>query len=341
MTIDLAIVGGGIAGHMVAAQVAMAVPRAGIVLIERDLPGAGASARSAGAHFPLGYTDATRAMSRESQRFYETAQAPVLPFRMLPMRVHCARDRADWARGLFTEGADLRAAENALPGLASWNVTGAHQADVSTVVETLRRALPERVTALNGIQVVALTEQAGGVQIAMSDGQFIQAGRVVLAPGPWALAPEFAALTEPLGLRIKKVVAFEVAEQDRESLDLFLEEDAFLMPHPTGSGTLFSYTSPTWDADPATVGCGATAGDRAAAKAVLARVAPHLQGSLRGARVFCDTYSPDRIPVVRTVGRSGRIVFTGGANGSGYRLAPAMAARTLEQLGMQHEEEMA
>lgn len=342
MRTDLAIVGGGIAGHMIATQFAAADPHAGVVLVERDLPGSGATARSAGAHFPLGRTAAVRAMSLESQRFYEAeaARRPGFPIRKLPMRVHCAPDREAWLLGLFTEDAALRPDWNAAPGCAAWSVTGAHQADVRAVVDTLRRDLPDRVTTLNGIRVVAVTEQTNGVRLDCSDGQSIQADRVVLAPGPWALAPEFAALTEPFGLRIKRVIAFEVAEADRDCLDLFIEDDAFLMPHPAGPNTLFSITSNTWDVNPATVGQGATAVDRTIAERVLARVAPHMQGTLRGARVFCDAYSPDRIPVVQRVGQSGRIVFTGGANGSGYRLAPSMATRTLEQLSMHHQAEI-
>ena len=62
------------------------------------------------------------------------------------------------------------------------------------------------------------------------------------------------------------------------------------------------------------------------------RYAPELAGRLRSGRVFCDAYSPSREPIVAMVGASGRIIFAGAANGSGYRLAPAIAAETLRLL---------
>jgi glycine/D-amino acid oxidase-like deaminating enzyme len=48
--------------------------------------------------------------------------------------------------------------------------------------------------------------------------------------------------------------------------------------------------------------------------------------------VFCDAYSPSREPLVRTLDHDARIVFAGAANGSGYRLAPAIAAEAADLL---------
>ncbi|MDT1000338.1 FAD-binding oxidoreductase, partial [Pseudomonas aeruginosa] len=68
------------------------------------------------------------------------------------------------------------------------------------------------------------------------------------------------------------------------------------------------------------------------AQAVLRRYAPDLADRLRSGRVFCDAYSPSREPIVAKIGGGGRIIFAGAANGSGYRLAPAIAAETLSLL---------
>jgi glycine/D-amino acid oxidase-like deaminating enzyme len=50
--------------------------------------------------------------------------------------------------------------------------------------------------------------------------------------------------------------------------------------------------------------------------------------------VFCDAYTPDRTPLVSALDSAGRVVFAGGANGSGYRLAPAIAAETVDLLDL-------
>jgi glycine/D-amino acid oxidase-like deaminating enzyme len=54
--------------------------------------------------------------------------------------------------------------------------------------------------------------------------------------------------------------------------------------------------------------------------------------SARSGRVFCDAYSADREPLVRALDEEGRLVFAGAANGSGYRLAPAIAAEAAHLL---------
>jgi hypothetical protein len=39
------------------------------------------------------------------------------------------------------------------------------------------------------------------------------------------------------------------------------------------------------------------------------------------------------------VGETGRVVFAGAANGSGYRLAPAIATAAVEHLAIHHQTE--
>ncbi|HEX6873810.1 MAG TPA: FAD-binding oxidoreductase, partial [Micromonosporaceae bacterium] len=70
----------------------------------------------------------------------------------------------------------------------------------------------------------------------------------------------------------------------------------------------------------------------AEANDILARYAPALAGRCVSGRVFCDAYTPNRQPLVSAVDDRARIVFAGGANGSGYRLGPAIAAETVDLL---------
>ncbi|WP_288585081.1 FAD-dependent oxidoreductase [uncultured Methylobacterium sp.] len=332
--VDLAIVGGGILGHVTALRAAEQVPDARIVLIERDLPASGASARSAGLHFPLGYRERVRAASSASQRYYEDLVRawPEVPIVPLGLRVHCDPVREPWLTSLFAPEARLARLENA-PGI--WTAQGAHRADVPALVRWLRRHLAGRVRFLDGVRVERVAGAGEGVAIVMADGARLDAAGAVLAPGPWALDGPFRSLTEGTGLRIKRVAAFHVeapVDAASGSIDLFMGDDAFLMPRADGLGYLFSFTRTKWDVDPDAAARGLDAGDRAEAEAVLARTAPHLAGRLGGGQVFCDAYGPAREPIVIRADTGDRIVFAGAANGSGYRLAPAMADEALRLL---------
>jgi len=64
----------------------------------------------------------------------------------------------------------------------------------------------------------------------------------------------------------------------------------------------------------------------------LERYLPELADAASSGRVFCDAYSPTGEPCVRTLDQAGRIVFAGAANGSGYRLAPAIASEAADLL---------
>jgi glycine/D-amino acid oxidase-like deaminating enzyme len=81
-----------------------------------------------------------------------------------------------------------------------------------------------------------------------------------------------------------------------------------------------------------------SAADISAARDCLRRYSPALAGACRAGRVFCDAYSPDREPVVRALDETGRIVFAGAANGSGYRLAPAIASEAVDLLHLHRTE---
>jgi glycine/D-amino acid oxidase-like deaminating enzyme len=107
---------------------------------------------------------------------------------------------------------------------------------------------------------------------------------------------------------------------------VFHDEDAFLLPLRHRGHFLFSYTCQEWDLDPDGPVAGLSATHLEEARASLARYAPALADASRAGRVFYDAYSPDREPRVEAVDPAGRVVFAGAANGSGYRLAPAMAA---------------
>ncbi|WP_080757341.1 NAD(P)/FAD-dependent oxidoreductase [Burkholderia gladioli] len=341
--LTLMIVGGGIIGHMVAWKACLSNPGITITLVERNLPGSGASARSAGLHFPLSRTSAGREYSLRSQQFYQSAlrQLPSLPIDMLDLRIHCEAGQEAELREAMTAGAGLNRVPELEDGagalgshLPVWSATGANRADVRGLVIEIRRMLAGRLRILDGLQVDSITERRSGVELRTRDGAQLEADRLVLAPGPWVFDDAFRPYTGALGIRVKRVVAFHIEEAvPRTAVDLFFRADAFLMPR-LGGGTLFSFTRNEWDVSPETSGQGISAADRAEAEGVLTQLAPALSVRLSGAQAFCDAYSHDRVPIATVLGDTGRIAFAGAANGSGYRFAPVIAERALAALGL-------
>jgi len=334
--VDIAVVGGGIVGAVVARAAAAEFPDAGIAVLERGLAGQGASARSAGVHFPRGAGERVRSMSRYSHHYWRTAALELdLPIHPVDATVVASARSAGAVRtGYLDLGAETAAADpargwTAPPGALAWTLPGCHYADVGTVAARILTALRDRVSVWEGSEVVALEPDGGGTRIVLGHGTELRARNVVLCPGPWLAHPAWAELVAPLGLRTKKVVAAHVdavPAADRP-LAIFHDEDAFLLPVHHRGHLLFSYTCDTWDVQPDTVEAGLSPADLADARTVLERYSPELAGRCRSGRVFCDAYSRQREPVVTAL-RPG-LVFAGAANGSGYRLAPAIAAEAV------------
>ncbi len=337
------VAGAGIIGSVIVREILAGRPGTEIVAVDRGLVGSGASRHSAGLHFAAGRTDRVRAMAEMSERYYQALAAsdPSLPIH--PIALHAvafgAAAEAAWcnfvkAGPIETSPACARAAMGQPSGASVWSVPGCHYADVGDLAGQLVRGLRSTISLLEGVAVASIQEETGAALLMLSTGETLRADRLILAPGPWVNAPAWRELIAPLGIRVKKVVALHldapVGKED--AAVLFPEEDAFLLPLQHRGHWLFSYTCLDWDVDPDAPQPSVNRQNLDEAQAVLRRYAPELAGRLRSGRVFCDAYSPSREPIVATVGASGRVIFAGAANGSGYRLAPAIAAETLRLL---------
>ena len=336
-TVDLAIVGGGVIGALIAREALEAVPDATVAVLDRGLIGQGASGRSAGVHFPRGATERVRSMSEYSHHAWERlAAALALPIRAVDATVvssgapDLVADTYLWL-GDRTRPADPSRGWAAPPGARAWTLPGCNYADVQGVTARVLAELRDRVLVLEGTEVTGLTSD-GEHRLTLGQGGQLLARRVVLAPGPWIGHPAWADLVGPLRLRVKKVVAahLDLSPAPGDQLAIFHDEDAFLLPRHDRGHFLFSYTCDRWDVTPGDTDLVLTRSDLDDARAVLARFAPGLVDRCNSGRVFCDAFSPRREPVVTEL-RPG-LVFAGAANGSGYRLAPAIAAETLAAL---------
>ncbi|ASW55612.1 FAD-binding oxidoreductase [Plantactinospora sp. KBS50] len=332
----VAVVGGGILGCLIARELTARRPASEVILLERDAVAAGASRRSAGLHFPRGACERVREMSSVSEAYYARllAERPDLPIHPVPMTVVAGAGSADAVIEAYLPGAkptdtdatgdpDVR-----LPaGSRAWTVRGGHHADVAALAARLAPA-----GVREGVAVTSVRPGPDAVALRLSTGDELTVDRVLLAPGPWIADPAWADLVAPLGLRVKRVVALHVDRPVRpgDPCVVLHDEDAFLLPLAHRGHALFSYTCQEWDADPDTAGYALRPQHLREAREVLRRYAPDLAARCRSGRVFCDAYTPDRQPAIRALDPAGRVVFAGGANGSGYRLGPAMAAEAVD-----------
>ena len=329
--VDIVIVGGGIIGAVIAYETAAAFPDADIVVVERGLAARGATARSAGVHFPRGTTERVRTMTDHSHHYWQRLATRLdLPIHRIDATIIASTDRADAIHETYLWPGP-RTGRDTPSGTRDWTLRGCHHADVAGVAGALLAELRPRVTVWEGVEVCAIED--GEIQcLSLSHGERLWAHSVVLAPGPWIAHPAWAEPVAPLELRVKKIVAahVDVVPGPSDALTVFDDEDAFMLPLHHRGRFLFSYTCDDWDVDPDTVERGLTPADLASARTVLERYAPEMAPLCRSGRVFCDAYGPAREPVVTEL-RPG-LVFAGGAGGSGYRLAPAIAAETVDVL---------
>jgi D-arginine dehydrogenase len=339
--VDIAVIGGGVIGCLVAREIITRAPRSRVAVIDRDVVASGATRRSAGLHFPRGATPRVREMADRSQTFYEEllGSEPLLPVHPLAMHV-LSSDAATVERtylgraGLVPAQAVPGGLVTAPQGTSVWTGRGCQYADVGALTEALARQLRPRVAFREGTRVIAVEPGSSAVTLRLSTGETLGASKAVLAPGPWLADPAWRSLVEPLGARVKKVVALHVdrVPEAHAGAVVFEDQDAFLLPLHHRGHWLFSYTSQEWDVEPDDIAGGLSAAHLAEAHASLDRYAPGLAAHTTSGRVFCDAYSPAREPLVRALDESARVVFAGAANGSGYRLAPAIAAETADLL---------
>ncbi|HET9894397.1 MAG TPA: FAD-dependent oxidoreductase [Streptosporangiaceae bacterium] len=333
----VAVVGAGIVGCLIARELAEASQDAAITVLDRDLAGSGTSRRSAGLSLARGATPRTRRMSAFSHRYYAglAAADPRLPIYPVGAKVIGPADLT--AAGYLADLADPRPAP-APPGITVpgdqrvWELAGCHYADVYVLAQAIAAKLRPRVRFAESAEVTGLTVGQDEVTVHCATGERLVADQVVLAPGPWLAAPAWRDLLSPLGLRVKKIVAMHLERRPLpgDQVIIFEADDAFLLPVRHRGHWLFSYTAAHWDVDPDAVP-GLCPGDLAAARDCLGRYSAELADACDTGRVCCDAYSPAREPVVAALA-GGRVVFAGGASGSGYRFAPAIAAQAVALL---------
>lgn len=337
----VAVVGGGILGISIAHEIVRRELDVRVIVLDRDQVGSGASRRSAGLHFPRGSSARIRALAGQSQDAWEelARRWPEAPIHPVGMSLLTAEPGA--LSTSYLERAALQRLETVpdpavrVPeGVSCWSVSGAHYADVGALTQMLASQLRDRVTIREGARVTDVNPVPGGVTMRLGTQETLTVDRLVIAPGPWLRDPAWHGLLGPLPARVKKVVALHLDRpvSSTDGASVFEDEDAFLLPLHARGHWLFSWTCLEWDVDPDTIGGELSRHHLADARELLGRYAPDLVGRISGGRVFADAYTTEDGPLVRSLDTQERIVFAGTAAGSGYRLAPAIAAEAVDLL---------
>jgi glycine/D-amino acid oxidase-like deaminating enzyme len=346
---DLTIVGGGIVGAMLAWRACRRHPEWRILWFDRSLFGGGASAYSGGLITPYGRTPVHRTLASLSARLLDELMADIgaLPIReLLGWYITATKnqdERLDWfvsGRPSATSPSEVNPLRSLMPALQfsdgetilgpfpvrqGWPV-----AIVTRVRDLCRRN--RQFVIWEGVELSKWTKARDSINLSISAGDPVETRRLALALGPWLNNRNGPVV--PHGIRIKKVSAchLEIAPAGSAPVILFGDHDAFLLPLPEERRWLFSFPSPIWDVDPLSSKLTIDSEENKTAASILNRYVPGLAAYKRGGRVFCDSYTENRVPLVCCVGGNPDVVFVGGCSGSGFRLAPGMAEQAMDLL---------
>jgi glycine/D-amino acid oxidase-like deaminating enzyme len=347
---DLTIIGAGIIGSMAAYFASAQMPVWRTALLDRSVVGSGATLYSVGLDFPYGRSAAQREIASESIRLFAElrAEIPDLPIYELPFFGVVSKEnldgvlagfalngvrRADEAdrEHLLRSYPELKLSENQVLLTGCRASYGLPQRIAQILVDKFRES-PGNV-CWEGVEVQSLQAVEGGFSLHTGDGRTISSRRVLVATGPWMPRGPGGDAARDAGVRIKKVAAMHVDRPPQldDPILFFFDEDSFLLPVHTARRWLFSFTSQEWDCAPEVSRLRISVEDRALALSILRRYYPSFAEHCNGGRVFCDAYTPERVPLVAASAEAPNLVLAGACAGSGYRLAPGIAVSALKQ----------
>lgn len=337
---DIAVIGAGIAGASVAAELA---PAARVVLIEREpQPGYHSTGRSAAVFSPNYGPPTIRCLSRASAAFLEEppggfSQAPLLAARdvMLIARydqLGALDDRFEEQNGEFgfsRIGPDEIRERVPLirAGYAAGGIVDERSGDLD--VHALHQGYLRAFRAAGGriatdCEVVSLERAAGGWQVGTREHEF-RAGIVINAAGAWADQVAMLAGAAPLGLEPRRRTALAVdtpAGYEPADWPMTVDIDELFYLKPESGRLLISPAdetpSPPCDAQPEEIDI-AICVDRIQAAFDIA--VERVETKWAGLRTFL----PDRSPAAGFDAQADNFFWLAGQGGYGIQTAPALA----------------
>lgn len=337
--VDFLIIGAGIAGASVAAELSRTHRTC---VVERELrPGYHATGRSAALHTEIYGSAPIRALTRASRNFFLEPEGGRAPFATLRgcMFIATAAQVADLDKfealpdvaGAVTR-LDAEAARQLVPALRPGVIVGAlkelnaYDLDVDAIHQYFLRLLRSNGGGIAcNAELVALSRNGSAWEATLADGQHIVAAIVINAAGAWGDAVATMAGVAPVGLQPLRRTAALIdppsgLQTSRWPAVIDIGELFYFKPD---AGRLL--LSPA-DETPS-VPCDALADEIDVAIAVerIQQVAdievtraPQSWAGLR-------TFAPDRSPVVGFDPRSPGFFWLAGQGGYGIQTAPALA----------------
>lgn len=346
---DLAIVGSGIVGLSAAFWARRLWPDWSIVVVERSLAGSGTTQYSAGVCTPLVRSPAYGALAARSLEAYDAmaevvsaARPRTIPLCLVAGRAQletlaaCVQRTGDALFASRVSGAALPANLVVGPDELVFGGFTAASREPRRMAEGLARHLAGStgVRCWDGVQVDGVERHADRFALQFADGRQLLARRVIAATGPWLRGGPGGEVAARAGVRVKKIVALHIEgipPPDAAMCYLF-DHGVFLAPLHHEGRWLLSFTSHDWDCPPEASRLTVSEADRRAGLAMLERYFPALAPACSGARVFCDAYTTDGIPLIARVPGPGDFVVAGGGSGVGIRLGPGIGVRAVEAL---------
>jgi D-arginine dehydrogenase len=339
---DVAVIGGGIAGASVAANL---VSNASVVIIERETqPGYHATGRSAALFSEIYGSAPVRALSRASRGFLESPPADFAAAPILSPRgaLHLGgRDDADLLDRAFETAHRLvpsvariapAAVLDKVPAMRPEAVEGggvfepdARDIDTNGLLQGfLRRVRNGGGKIMLEAPVTALERDGSGWRI-LAGAAELRAGAIVNAAGAWGDAVAGLAHVSPIGLVPKRRTAFLItppAEMDTRAWPLTIGAREDLYFKPDAGKLLVSPADETpsapVDAQPEEMDV-AIAADRLAQRTTIeVRRVEHKWAGLR-------SFVADKTPVVGYDPAVAGFFWLAGQGGYGFQTAPAMA----------------
>lgn len=338
---DIAVVGAGIAGASIAAEIA---PQASVVLIEAESqPGYHATGRSAAFWSETYGGPAVQPLTSASGPFL--AQPPAdfadRPFLSERRELHLARDSAGRAAldafqsqfagsGVALERLDRSALAGLVPGLRPHWTDGILEPSCTDIdaaalhVAYLRAARASGAALMTDARVEAAQRVSDGWRIDTRAGP-VEAGVIVNAAGAWADAVTSASGVRPLGLKPHRrtMVQLRVDPPAPANLPLVIDALGTFYFKPEAGGRLWLSPHDETPCDP----CDAAAEeiDVATAIARLQEVVDWRVERVEHSWAGLRTFAPDRLPVYGFAPDAEDFFWFAGQGGFGIQTAPAAA----------------
>lgn len=347
--IDIAIIGGGIIGSMVAHYARAADSKAKLILFDRYTVSSGSTYLSGGLMPLIGPSSTALALAHRSRGLYQKllAENPDFPIEERPAYWLFPKSRkvdleTSLGKSLDAQSQpsvelldyypDLSLPENYLIAQDD-TVWWASAADVTCrLVDDVVSSGNGKVTLTEGVSIREIDRHNGLFLLHRSDGQVTRARRVIISTGPWVIFEPTQAWARNQQIRLKRTVCLHLQGKPRDDAPvlLFYDERAFMLPLPKKGRTLLNYTADEWDVDPILGEMQITEKDRVTALNILSKFLPSHVSDYTGGQVFCDAYTPQHIPYVNELNSTPGCVVIGGCSGSGVRFAPGLAKQALE-----------